>query len=69
MVNSNTKHSKELRQKTAARWNKENIVTLSLKFNKHKLEDKTILERFKQIEGSSHKNKLRFLLDFFSDNK
>lgn len=64
-TNSNTQHSKELRQKTSDAWLKKNTKSILVRFNMQKDEDVNALELFKSIPAKSNTLKLKALLEHY----
>ena len=60
-----TKHSKNLKRKTSAAWNKKNILSKAIKYNKNLKEDMDLLAKFESIDASSNKQRLLILINSY----
>ena len=67
-TNSMTAHSKELRKKTSAKWDKGRYINRVFKVDKNKPEQMALLAKFDSIDAESQIKRLKILVDsYFND--
>lgn len=62
MANSNTQHSKKLRNETSKKWQRENSKKITLNFAP---KDHDLIENFKSIEAENNIERFRLLIKNF----